>query len=92
MHEAPVRGHPFVEISLADATEASLGQLAEHSGAPLANVPQHLNRLAGGGIVGRPRQVTSIIYWMSDPNVSELCDLQCLRLTSEASARKARSA
>ena len=71
--------------------EASVGELAEFSGVPLASVSQHLNRLAAGGIVGRPRQGTSIIYWMAEPTVSELCDLVCGRLAAEATTGEART-
>ena len=66
--------------------EASVGELAELSGVPLASVSQHLNRLAAGGIVGRRRQGTGIIYWIAEPTVSELCDLVCGRLAADATA------
>jgi DNA-binding transcriptional ArsR family regulator len=62
------------------ARQASVGQLAELSDVPLASVSQHLNRLADGGIVGRRRQGTSVIYWVSDPTVVELCELVCAPL------------
>jgi DNA-binding transcriptional ArsR family regulator len=70
--------------------EASVGQLAGLSGLPLASVSQHLNRLAVGGIVGRGREGTSIIYWIAEPTVSELCDLLCDRL-AEAMTGEARA-
>jgi DNA-binding transcriptional ArsR family regulator len=65
-----------------DHGEASVEELAELSGVPLASVSQHLNRLAAGGIVGRRREATSIIYWIDEPTV-ELCDLVCGRLAAE---------
>jgi DNA-binding transcriptional ArsR family regulator len=68
-----------------------VGELAELSGAPLASVSQHLNRLAAGGIVGRRRQGTSIIYWIAEPTVSELRDLVCGRLAAEATTGEART-
>jgi DNA-binding transcriptional ArsR family regulator len=71
--------------------EASIGELAELSGVPLASVSQHLNRLAAGGIVGRRRQGTSIIYWIAEPTVSELCDLVCGRLAAETTTGEART-
>lgn len=71
--------------------EASVGELAELSGVPLAIVSQHLNRLAAGGIVGRRRQGTSIIYWIAEPTVSELCDLVCGRLAAEAMTGEVRT-
>jgi len=60
---------------LHQAGEASVGQLAELSGVPLASVSQHLNRLASGGIVDRRRDGTRVIYWVSDPTAVELCEL-----------------
>ncbi len=75
---------------LHQAGEASVGQLAELSGVPLASVSQHLNRLASGGIVARRRDGTSVIYWVSDPTVVELCDLVCAPLRRQPRARKAR--
>jgi ArsR family transcriptional regulator len=71
--------------------EALVGELAELSGVPLASVSQHLNRLAAGGIVGRRRQGTSIIYWIAEPTVSELRDLVCGRLAAEATTGEART-
>jgi DNA-binding transcriptional ArsR family regulator len=71
--------------------EASVGELAKLSGVPLASVvSQHLNRLAVGGIVGRRRLGTSIIHWIAEPTVSELCDLVCGRLAAEATTGEAR--
>jgi DNA-binding transcriptional ArsR family regulator len=72
---------------LHEAGEASVGQLAELSGVPLASVSQHLNRLAGGGIVARRREGTSVIYRVSDPTVVELCELVCAPLRDNAKGR-----
>jgi DNA-binding transcriptional ArsR family regulator len=75
---------------LHQAGEASVGELAELSGVSLASVSQHLNRLASGGIVSRRRDWTSVIYWVSDPIVVELCDLVCAPLRRQPRARKGR--
>ena len=75
---------------LHQAGEASVGQLAELSGVPLASVSQHLNRVASGGIVDRRRDGTSVIYWVSDPTVVELCELACAPLLRRPRARKGR--
>jgi|SRR5215217_6067368 len=75
---------------LHQAGEASVGQLAERSGVPLASVSQHLNRLASGGIVARRRDRTSVIYWVSDPTVVELCELVCAPLRRQPRRRKGR--
>ena len=50
-----------------------------------------IKEAAAGGIVGRRRQGTSIIYWIAEPTVSKLCDLVCGRLAAEALTREART-
>jgi DNA-binding transcriptional ArsR family regulator len=56
---------------------------------PLA---QHLNRLVTGGMVGRRREGTSVIHSITNPTVSEFCDLVCGRLAAQAPSGEARSA
>jgi DNA-binding transcriptional ArsR family regulator len=63
--------------ALHDHGEVSVGNLAELTGVPLANASQHLNRLAGGGIVARRRSGTSVLYRISDPTIEALCDAVC---------------
>lgn len=63
--------------SLHAAGEVSVGGLAELTGIPVANVSQHLNRLAVGGIVSRRREGTSIKYRVADPTIERLCTLVC---------------
>lgn len=70
--------------ALHEAGEASVGDVAARSEVPLASVSQHLNRLATGGIVGRRRQATSVIYRIVDPTIEELCDTVCNRLRAHA--------
>ena len=65
--------------------------LAKLSVVPLASVSQQLNRLTAGGIVGRRRGGTSIINWIAEMTVSELCDLVCGRLAAEATTGEART-
>ena len=72
-----------VHSALHEHGEASVGQLAELSGVPLPSFSQHLNRLATGGILGRGREGTSIIYWIAESTVSELRDLVCGRLAAK---------
>jgi DNA-binding transcriptional ArsR family regulator len=80
-----------VHRSLHEHGEASVGQLAELSGVPIPSFSQHLNRLATGGIYGRRREGTSIIYWIAEPTVSELRDLVCGRLAADATTGEART-
>ena len=69
------------------AGEASVGQLAERSGVPLASISQHLNRLADDRIFARRRQATSVIYSVDDPTVVELCELGCAPFREDARAK-----
>jgi DNA-binding transcriptional ArsR family regulator len=69
-----------------DAGKASDRQLAELSAVPLAGVSHHLNRLADGGTVSRRGLGKSVIYWVSDPTVAELCELVCAPLRGDAGA------
>lgn len=62
----------------------TVGALAEASGTTMTNVSQHLARLAAGGIVGRRREGRSVIYWISDPVIEDLCRLVCASLRDRA--------
>jgi DNA-binding transcriptional ArsR family regulator len=57
--------------------EASVGGLAEALDARHANVSKHLGVLYAAKIVARRKQATSVIYWISDPVVFEVCDRIC---------------
>jgi ArsR family transcriptional regulator len=57
--------------------EASVGALAESLDARHANVSKHLSVLYAAKVVARRKQATSVIYWISDPVVFELCERIC---------------
>ena len=62
---------------LHDDGELSVSELAERTGVAVANVSQHLNRLAIAGVVGRRRDGKQVRYRIADPRLEELCDLVC---------------
>jgi DNA-binding transcriptional ArsR family regulator len=62
---------------LHDDGELSVGELAERTGVAVANVSQHLNRLAVAGVVARRREGKQVRYRIADPRLEELCDLVC---------------
>jgi DNA-binding transcriptional ArsR family regulator len=62
---------------LHDDGELSVGELADRTGVAAANVSQHLNRLAGAGVVARRRDGKHVRYQIADPRLEELCDLVC---------------
>ena len=57
--------------------EASVGALADALGARHANVSKHLSVLYAAKIVARRKQATSVIYWISEPVVFQVCELVC---------------
>lgn len=62
---------------LHDDGELTVGELAERTGVAMANVSQHLNRLAVAGVVARRRDGKHVHYRIADPRLEELCDLVC---------------
>ena len=62
---------------LHDDGELSVGELASRTGVTVANVSQHLNRLAMAGLVARRRDGKRVHYRIADPRLEELCELVC---------------
>jgi len=62
---------------LHDCGECSVGEIADATGATIANVSQHLNRLLVGGVVRRRRDGRSVLYSIGDPTIEELCTIVC---------------
>jgi ArsR family transcriptional regulator len=71
---------------LHDDGELAVGELAEATGVSLANVSQHLNRLAAAGLLARRRDGRTVRYRIADPRLEELCDLVCSRVRERAEA------
>jgi DNA-binding transcriptional ArsR family regulator len=72
--------------ALHDGGECSVQQLAEGAHTSVSNVSQHLHRLLASGIVGRRRVGKTVRYRITDPTISELCDLVCHGLQARAQA------
>lgn len=71
---------------LHDDGELAVGELAEATGVSVANVSQHLNRLAAAGLLARRREGRTVRYRIADPRLEELCDLVCSRVRERAEA------
>jgi DNA-binding transcriptional ArsR family regulator len=69
---------------LHDDGELSVGDLAARTGVTVANVSQHLNRLALAGLVARRRNGKQVLYRIADPRLEELCDLVCSSVRERA--------
>jgi len=57
--------------------EKSVGTLVEATGLTQANVSRHLQTLAEAGILGRRKEGLSVIYFIADPGIFDLCRLVC---------------
>lgn len=72
--------------TLHDLGECSVQEVADATGATLANASQHLARLRDGGIVQRRRVGKTVRYSISDPTIEALCVTVCdsVRLRAQA--------
>jgi DNA-binding transcriptional ArsR family regulator len=71
---------------LHEAGEASVSALAEAADVSVANASQHLGRLAAGNVVARHRVGRTVVYRITEPAVSQLCDIVCSSLDIEPEA------
>ena len=61
--------------------ESTVGEIADAAGTSVANASQHLQRLAGGGIVGRRRDGQAVWYRIVDDTIEQLCAIVCGSVT-----------
>lgn len=69
--------------------ERSVSELVEETGLNQANVSKHLSLLRSSGYVERRKDGLYAYYSLSDPSVSELCDIMCGRLEAQAEEQSA---
>ena len=69
--------------------EKNVGALVEATGSTQANVSKHLGILAAAGMLGRRKEGLNVFYFISDPQIFQLCELMCSRLEVEFSAKSA---
>ncbi len=75
--------------TLHDNGECSVREVADLTGATLANASQHLARLRDGGIVQRRRVGKMVCYSISDPTIEALCVTVCDSVRQRAQALSA---
>ncbi len=63
--------------------ERSVQEVVDCTGLPQPNVSRHLALLHRSGVLSRRRSGTSVFYRVSDPTITELCRLVCVRMSSE---------
>ncbi len=67
--------------------EQHVTALVELTGLTQANVSKHLGILMEVGMVDRRKQGVNAFYFISDPQILELCDLMCARLEKDLAKR-----
>ena len=70
--------------------ELSVHEIAEAAGVSRFNTSAHLNRLAGGGLVARRREASTVYYRVEDRRLPKICDWMCESLRARAAALTAR--
>jgi ArsR family transcriptional regulator len=73
-----------------ESGEQNISQLVAATGLTQANVSRHVQSLADAGMVGRRREGLSVICFITDPGIRDLCDTVC-RNPQQRLATKARS-
>ncbi len=63
--------------------ERHVTALIELTGLTQGNVSKHLGILMGEGMVDRRKQGLNAFYFISDPQIIELCELMCSKLEKE---------
>lgn len=62
----------------------SVGELAEETGASIANVSKHLGVLARAGWIAREKVGTTVRCALADERTAALCELMCARVRERA--------
>jgi len=70
--------------TLHDSEELSVGELADRTGVSVANASQHLNRLAGVGLLARRREGKNVHYRIADERIGQLCEIVCAGVRERA--------
>ncbi len=71
--------------ALEEGGELSIGELVEATGLTQANVSRHVQTLVEAGMVGRRREGLSVICFIADPGITDLCDQVCSNLLKRLS-------
>ncbi len=65
--------------------EKNITELVAATGLTQANVSRHVQSLADAGMVGRRKEGLSVICFIADPSITELCDNVCNNLLKRLS-------
>lgn len=70
-------------LAVLEEGEQNVTALVKVTGMAQANVSKHLGILHDVGMVDRRKEGLSSFYFISDPKISELCELMCSKLEKE---------
>jgi DNA-binding transcriptional ArsR family regulator len=65
--------------------EKNITELVVATGLTQANVSRHVQSLADAGMIGRRKEGLSVICFIADPSITELCDNVCNNLLKRLS-------
>lgn len=68
-----------------EESEKNITELVEATGLTQANVSRHVQTLVDAGMVGRRREGLSVVCFIADPSITELCDNVCNNLLKRLS-------
>lgn len=71
--------------ALEDGGELNISELVEVTGLTQANVSRHVQSLVDAGMVGRRKEGLSVICFIADPSITDLCDSVCKNLLKRLS-------
>ncbi len=66
--------------------ELNVGEIVERLNTSQANVSKHLRVLHAAGVVTRRPAGTAAYYSVTDPSLTQLCDIVCARLRDQVAA------
>jgi|UniRef100_UPI0037850C94 DNA-binding transcriptional ArsR family regulator len=65
--------------------EKNITELVEATGLTQANVSRHVQSLVDAGMVGRRKEGLTVICFIADPSITDLCDNVCSNLLKRLS-------
>ena len=71
--------------ALEEGGEMNITELVVATGLTQANVSRHIQSLVDAGMVGRRKEGLSVICFIADPSITELCDKVCSNLLERLS-------
>jgi ArsR family transcriptional regulator len=71
--------------ALEEGGELNISELVGATGLTQANVSRHVQSLVEAGMVGRRKEGLTVICFIADPSITELCDKVCGNLLKRLS-------